>query len=32
VTWGFRDRDVLMKSGADYIIDSPQELLEIIAG
>lgn len=32
VTWGFRDREVLEQSGADYIIDSPQELLKIIAG
>ena len=30
VTWGFRDREVLEQEGADYIIDSPQELLEII--
>ncbi len=30
VTWGFRDRDVLMNEGAEYIIDQPQELLGII--
>jgi len=30
VTWGFRDRTVLEQEGADYIIDSPQELLKII--
>jgi len=30
VTWGFRGREVLEKEGADYIIDSPEELLEII--
>ncbi|MGI6584658.1 MAG: HAD family hydrolase [Gracilibacteraceae bacterium] len=30
VTWGFRDREVLEREGADYIIDSPQELLKII--
>jgi phosphoglycolate phosphatase len=30
VTWGFRDREVLEQEGAEYIIDSPQELLEII--
>lgn len=30
VTWGFRDRDVLEKEGADYIIDEPMELMEII--
>jgi phosphoglycolate phosphatase-like HAD superfamily hydrolase len=28
---GFRDRKVLEQSGADYIIDRPQELLSIIA-
>lgn len=32
VTWGFRDRAVLEQKGADYVIDRPQELLEIIAG
>jgi phosphoglycolate phosphatase len=32
VTWGFRDREVLEQEGADYIIDSPQDLLKIIAG
>jgi len=30
VTWGFRDREVLEKEGADYIIDKPQELLELL--
>lgn len=30
VTWGFRDRAVLQKAGADYIIDKPEELLAII--
>lgn len=30
VTWGFRDREVLEEEGADYIIDSPEELLKII--
>ena len=30
VTWGFRDRDVLEKHGADYLIDHPEELLSII--
>jgi len=30
VTWGFRDREVLEQEGADYIIDRPEELLEII--
>jgi len=30
VTWGFRDREVLEQEGADYIIDSPEELLKLI--
>ncbi|MDF2801654.1 MAG: family hydrolase [Anaerocolumna sp.] len=30
VTWGFRDRSVLESKGADYIIDRPEELFEII--
>lgn len=30
VTWGFRNREVLEQEGADYIIDSPEELLKII--
>lgn len=31
VTWGFRGRKLLEEKGADYIIDKPIELLEIIA-
>lgn len=31
VTWGFRGRDVLEREGANYIIDKPDELLEIIS-
>lgn len=30
VTWGFRSREVLRKAGADYLIDTPKELLTII--
>lgn len=30
VTWGFRDKEILEKEGADYIIDMPQDLLKII--
>lgn len=30
VTWGFRTRDVLRKEGADYLIDTPKELLCLI--
>lgn len=31
VTWGFRNREVLTREGANYIIDRPEEVLEIIA-
>lgn len=31
VTWGFRNRRVLEQEGADYIIDKPEELIEIIS-
>lgn len=30
VTWGFRDRELLEKEGADFIINTPCELLELI--
>ncbi len=30
VTWGFRDKDVLEAEGAEYIIDSPGELMGIL--
>ena len=30
VTWGFRDRDVLIAHGARELIDHPEELLTII--
>lgn len=30
VSWGFRDKDVIARGGADIIIDSPMELLEVI--
>lgn len=30
VSWGFRSTDVLQSAGADYIIDTPQELLKLI--
>ena len=30
VTWGFRDRGLLEKEGAKYIIDKPSEYIEII--
>lgn len=30
VTWGFRDKEVLKAEGADYIIDSPMLLIEVI--
>lgn len=30
VTWGYRDRRVLEETGAQYIIDRPQEILDIV--
>lgn len=30
VTWGFRTREILRSEGADYLIDTPKELLTII--
>ncbi len=30
VTWGFRDKELLLSEGADEIIDSPKELLSIL--
>ncbi len=29
VTWGFRDENVLRKSGAEYIINTPEDLLKL---
>lgn len=30
VTWGFRDREILEREGADYIINKPEELLKVV--
>ena len=30
VTWGFRDENVLRQAGADWVIDTPLELLAVI--
>ncbi len=30
VTWGFRDRDILIENGADYIADRPTEIFDYI--
>lgn len=30
VTWGFRDRELLLSKGAEYIIDKPEELLSVL--
>ncbi len=30
VTWGFRTKDELLENGADYIVNEPMEILEII--
>ena len=32
VTWGFRDRELLLSVGAEYIIDAPKELFNILNG
>lgn len=32
VTWGFRERDVLEKTGADHIVDSAAEIVKIAEG
>lgn len=30
VTWGFRTREVLEKEGAEYVIDTPEEIFEVL--
>ena len=30
VSWGYRSKDILLENGAEYIIDSPLELLKLI--
>ncbi|SHH52277.1 phosphoglycolate phosphatase [Sporobacter termitidis DSM 10068] len=30
VTWGFRDRELLEQKGADFVIDRPEELFQIL--
>ncbi len=30
VTWGFRSKEILLENGADYVIDHPREIAEII--
>lgn len=30
VTWGFRDRGLLESEGANYIVDSPNELISLL--
>jgi phosphoglycolate phosphatase len=30
VTWGFRSREVLTENGADVLVDSPEQILQII--
>jgi len=32
VTWGFRERDELMKNGADVIVESPDEITALLKG
>ena len=31
VSWGFRGKDVLKEAGADYIVDTPREILDIVS-
>lgn len=31
VSWGFRDRELLQHEGADWVIDRPEELIDILA-
>lgn len=30
VTWGFRDREILEENGADFIVDTPAEILKCV--
>lgn len=30
VTWGYRDRDTLIKAGAQYLADKPEDIIKII--
>lgn len=30
VTWGFRDKEILVKEEAEYIIDNPMELMDVL--
>ncbi len=30
VTWGFRDREELTENGAEYIVDTPEDILKIV--
>lgn len=30
VSWGFRDRNELLENGADYIVDTPEQIIKII--
>jgi len=30
VTWGFREREELEEAGADYIVDSPEDILKLV--
>ena len=32
VTWGFRSKGVLEEAGADFLVDTPEQLLEIVMG
>ena len=32
VTWGYRSKESLIEAGADYIIDKPEKIIEIVSG
>ena len=32
VSWGFRDRTLLIKEGADFIVDTPQDVFLLLSG
>ena len=32
VTWGFRDKELLLSVGAEYIIDKPNDLFSVLGG
>ena len=29
VLWGYREKEALLKNGADYLVDSPEDILDL---